>query len=58
MAMLRLSLYASLVAHATNGEDEKELPCEPSGDEATATDSVANCKELWRSFVGSSTVMD
>ncbi len=58
MAMLRLSLLASLGADAANGEDEEELPCEPAGDGAIATDSVASCKDFWRSFVRSSTVMD
>jgi hypothetical protein len=57
MAMLRLSLYASLGADAMNGEDE-ELPCKPAVDGAIATGSVASCKEFWRSFVRSSTVMD
>jgi len=57
MAMLRLSLHASLGADAMNGVDE-ELPWEPAGDGAIATGSVASCKEFWRSFVRSSTVMD
>ncbi len=58
MSMLMLSLHASLGANATDGEDEEELPCEPAGDGSIATGSVASCKELWRSFVRSSTVMD
>ncbi len=58
MAMLRLSLHASLGADAMNGEDKEELPCEPVGDGAIAIGSVASCKEFWRSFVRSSTVMD
>jgi hypothetical protein len=57
MAMLRLLLHTSLGADAMNGEDE-ELPCEPAGGEAIATGNVASCKEFWRCFVRSSTVMD
>jgi hypothetical protein len=58
MAMLMLSLHTSLGADATNGKDEEEMPCEPAGDGAIATGSVASCKEFWRSFVRSSPVMD
>jgi hypothetical protein len=58
MAMRILSLHASLGADATDGEGEEELPCEPAGDGAIATGSVAIFKEFWRFFVRSSTVMD
>ena len=58
MAMLMLSLHALLGADATDGEDEEELPCEPTGNGAIDIGSVAICKEFWRSFARSSTAMD
>jgi hypothetical protein len=38
--------------------DEIELPCEPAGHGAIATDNVQSYKEFWRTFVRSNVVMD
>ena len=41
-----------------DGNEDLDLPCEPMGHGAIDTGSVQSCKELLRTFVRSSIVMD